>query len=45
MRPAHHAGDIVSRQRQPHRYVAADGARTENADTHEVEVPAEGIDV
>ena len=32
--PAHHAGDVMSRQRQPHRKMAADGARTENANPH-----------
>ena len=42
MRSPHHAGDVVSGQRQPHRYVAADGARTENANTHEVEVLLKG---
>ena len=43
MRPAHHAGDVVAGQRKPHRKMAADGARAENAYPHGVDVPAEGI--
>src|ERR1700694_758289 len=39
MRPAHHAGDLMSRQREPHRKMAADGARAVNADTHGDWVP------
>ncbi len=34
MRPAHHAGDVMTGQRQPHRKMAADGARTENTYSH-----------
>ena len=34
MRPAHHAGDVVTGARKPHREMAADGARAENTDTH-----------
>ena len=34
MRPAHHAGHLVAGQRQPHRKMAADGARAENAYPH-----------
>ena len=35
MRPAHHAGNLVAGARQPHRQMAADGARAENTDAHE----------
>jgi hypothetical protein len=35
MRPAHHAGNLVAGAREPHRQMAADGARAENTDTHE----------
>ena len=34
VRAPHHAGDIMPCQREPHRKVAADGARTENANPH-----------
>ena len=39
MRPAHHAGDLMAGLRQPHRKMAADGARAENTDPHWVESP------
>src|SRR5437868_7215530 len=34
MRAAHHAGNLVTGTRQPHRQMAADGARAENTDAH-----------
>jgi methylglutaconyl-CoA hydratase len=37
MRSAYHAGNVVTGERQPNRKMAADGARTENANTHEAE--------
>ena len=36
MRPAHHARHLVAGTRQPHRKMAADGARAENTDAHEM---------
>ena len=36
MSAPHHAGNVMPRQREPHRKVAADGARTENAYPHGV---------
>ncbi len=39
MRSAHHAGHFMACQREPHRKMAADGARAENADTHGVRCP------
>jgi hypothetical protein len=41
MRPAHHAGDVVAGARKPHRKMAADGARAENANPHDLNVPSE----
>jgi len=38
MRPAHHAGDVMPRQRKAHRKMAADGACAEDANPHEGEV-------
>jgi hypothetical protein len=42
MRPAHDAGHITPGQRKPHRKMAADRARAEDADTHWGEVPVRG---
>jgi hypothetical protein len=38
MRSAHHAGNVMSGARQPHRKMTADGARAENAYPHGVGV-------
>ena len=43
MRAPHHAGNIMPCQREPHRKMAADGARTENAYPHVKEVLLEGM--
>ena len=34
MLPAHHAGNVMTGPREPHREMAADGARTENTYPH-----------
>jgi hypothetical protein len=34
MRPAHHAGNVMTGLREPHREMATDGARTENTYPH-----------
>src|SRR5260221_443513 len=39
MRPAHHAGHLMPGPRQPHREMAADGARAENAYAHGGDIP------
>ena len=42
MRPAHHAGHIMPGKRKPHRKMAADRARAEDADSHGGGVPDGG---
>jgi len=38
MRAAHHAGHVMARLRKPHGKIAADGARTKNANPHVPEI-------